>query len=164
MEDVYSSSFTPEQTVELQSMFQRCGFSGADWVDIPAWLVFTVKVPAANGGLVVVLALFPMVVYGLIREGDFVTSAGITNRAAITAMFALNGDRTCSGVPKVTTRLVSFKDSADASEVSAYLAGGGIYNNAHAHAYDSAFSARTPSRATGTSDRSGKRQRIRKTG
>src|SRR5208337_2161136 len=51
MEDVYSSSFTPEQTVELQSMFQRCGFSGADWVDIPAWLVFTVKVPAANGGL-----------------------------------------------------------------------------------------------------------------
>ena len=51
MEDIYSSSFTPEKTVELQKMFQRCGFSGADWVDIPAWLVFTVSVPGANGGL-----------------------------------------------------------------------------------------------------------------
>src|SRR5208337_3505223 len=51
MEDVYSSSFTPEQTVELQSMFQRCGFSGADWVDIPAWLLFTVSVPVTGGGL-----------------------------------------------------------------------------------------------------------------
>jgi hypothetical protein len=51
MEDIYSSSFSPEQTVELQSMFRRCGFSGAEWVDIPAWLVFTVQVPFANGGL-----------------------------------------------------------------------------------------------------------------
>lgn len=51
MEDIYSSTFTPEQTVELQSMFRRCGFSGAQWVDIPAWLTFSVLVPAASGGL-----------------------------------------------------------------------------------------------------------------
>lgn len=50
-QDVYSSGFTPTQTVELQSMFQRCGFAGADWVDIPAWLFFSVNVPTAGGGL-----------------------------------------------------------------------------------------------------------------
>lgn len=50
MEDIYSSTFTPEQTVTLQSMFQKCGFSGAEWVDIPAWLVFAVQVPAATPG------------------------------------------------------------------------------------------------------------------
>jgi hypothetical protein len=50
-QDVYSSSFTPTQTVELQSMFQRCGFKGTDWVDIPAWLFFSVTVPTAGGGL-----------------------------------------------------------------------------------------------------------------
>jgi hypothetical protein len=51
MEDIYSSTFTPEKTAELQLMFQRCGFSGAEWVDIPAYLVFSVQVPATNGGL-----------------------------------------------------------------------------------------------------------------
>jgi hypothetical protein len=50
MKDIYSSTFTPEQTVELQSMFQRCGFSGAEWVDIPAWLLFSVTVPALSPG------------------------------------------------------------------------------------------------------------------
>lgn len=40
-----------QQTVELQTMFERCGFKGADWVDIPAWLVFTAAVPATGGGL-----------------------------------------------------------------------------------------------------------------
>lgn len=49
--DIYASGFTPTQTVELQSMFEKCGFSGADWVDIPAWLCFSVLVPSANGGL-----------------------------------------------------------------------------------------------------------------
>ena len=43
-QDVYSSGFTPTQTVELQSMFQKCGFQGADWVDIPAWLMFTTQI------------------------------------------------------------------------------------------------------------------------
>jgi hypothetical protein len=51
VEDIYSSTFKPEQTVALQSMFQKCGFSGAEWVDIPAWLVFAVAVPATGGGL-----------------------------------------------------------------------------------------------------------------
>jgi hypothetical protein len=51
MEDIYSSSFTPEQTVQLQSMFQRCGFSGAEWIDLPVWLVFTIQVPLTGGGL-----------------------------------------------------------------------------------------------------------------
>jgi hypothetical protein len=51
MEDIYSSTFTPEKTAELQTMFQRCGFSGAEWVDIPVWLAFSVLVPAASGGL-----------------------------------------------------------------------------------------------------------------
>jgi hypothetical protein len=49
--DIYASGFSPTQTVELQSMFQKCGFSGADWIDIPAWLMFSVSVPYANGGL-----------------------------------------------------------------------------------------------------------------
>ena len=49
--DVYSSGLSPTQTVELQSMFQRCGFSGAEWVDIPAWLSYSVNVPHASGGL-----------------------------------------------------------------------------------------------------------------
>lgn len=51
MKDIYSSSLTPEQTVELQSMFRRCGFSGAEWIDIPHWLTLSVTVPSANGGL-----------------------------------------------------------------------------------------------------------------
>ena len=25
-------------------MFQKCGFQGADWVDIPAWLMFTTQI------------------------------------------------------------------------------------------------------------------------
>lgn len=49
-QDIYSAGFTPTQTVELQSMFQRCGFSGAEWVDLPAWLMFTLLVP--NGELI----------------------------------------------------------------------------------------------------------------
>ena len=52
MEDVYTAGPNPTQTVELQTMFKRCGFSGADWVDIPAWLMFSVQVPSAGGGLV----------------------------------------------------------------------------------------------------------------
>lgn len=41
--------FTPEQTVELDKMFQRCGFEGAEWLDVPAWIIFTQKVPVASG-------------------------------------------------------------------------------------------------------------------
>lgn len=51
MKDIYSSTLTPEQTVELQKMFRRCGFSGAEWIDIPHWLTLSVQVPSANGGL-----------------------------------------------------------------------------------------------------------------
>lgn len=47
-QDVYSSGFTPTQTVELQTMFQKCGFSGADWVDIPAWLMYTQQLTATQ--------------------------------------------------------------------------------------------------------------------
>ena len=51
MEDIYGSTLTPDQTVQLQSMFNRCGFEGDQWVDFPHWLVLAVTVPAANGGL-----------------------------------------------------------------------------------------------------------------
>lgn len=51
MIDIYGSTLTPEKTAELQSMFQRCGFSGAEWIDIPHWLTLSVAVPSANGGL-----------------------------------------------------------------------------------------------------------------
>ena len=47
-QDVYRSGFNPTQTVELQSMFQRCGFHGADWVDIPAWLMYTTQLAAGQ--------------------------------------------------------------------------------------------------------------------
>jgi hypothetical protein len=43
--------FGPERTVALQSMFEKCGFSSAEWVDIPQWLVFTAQVPSTGGGL-----------------------------------------------------------------------------------------------------------------
>lgn len=42
-QDIYSAGFTPTQTVELQSMFQKCGFQGAEWIDIPRWIFFTVQ-------------------------------------------------------------------------------------------------------------------------
>lgn len=48
MQDVYSAGFNPTQTVELQKMFEKCGFSGADWVDIPAWFMFTASVAAGQ--------------------------------------------------------------------------------------------------------------------
>lgn len=48
MQDVYSSGFTPTQTVELQTMFQRCGFQGTDWVDIPQWLIYTIQLSAGQ--------------------------------------------------------------------------------------------------------------------
>jgi hypothetical protein len=51
MEDIYSAQLPPDQTEELEAMFEKCGFEDAEWVDIPAWLVFTVTVPSANGGL-----------------------------------------------------------------------------------------------------------------
>jgi hypothetical protein len=47
-QDVYSAGFTPTQTVELQSMFQKCGFSGADWIDIPAWFMYTTQLSAGQ--------------------------------------------------------------------------------------------------------------------
>ena len=43
--------FGQEQTVELATMFARCGFKQADWVDIPAWILFTASVPVTGGGL-----------------------------------------------------------------------------------------------------------------
>ncbi len=43
--------FGPQQTVQLQSMFERCGFSGAQWIDIPKFLLFTASVPVTGGGL-----------------------------------------------------------------------------------------------------------------
>jgi hypothetical protein len=46
-----NQDFTPEQTVELDKMFELCGIGGLDWVDIPAWIDFTVQVPVAGGGL-----------------------------------------------------------------------------------------------------------------
>jgi hypothetical protein len=51
MENIYGSTLTPDQTVQLQSMFNRCGFSGDEWVDFPHWLTLSVTVPVANGGL-----------------------------------------------------------------------------------------------------------------
>lgn len=46
-----NNPFGPEQTVELASMFEKCGVSGIDWVDIPQWITFTVQVPTTGGGL-----------------------------------------------------------------------------------------------------------------
>jgi hypothetical protein len=43
--------FGQEQTVELSTMFERCGFQATDWVDIPAWILFTASVPTTGGGL-----------------------------------------------------------------------------------------------------------------
>jgi hypothetical protein len=43
------NTLTPEQTIQLDKMFYTCGVEG-DWVDIPAWLLFTVAVPTTNGG------------------------------------------------------------------------------------------------------------------
>jgi len=48
MNDVYSSGMLETQTVELQSMFQRCGFSGAEWVDIPRWTMYTNQLTAGQ--------------------------------------------------------------------------------------------------------------------
>ena len=47
-QDVYSAGFSPTQTVELQKMFQKCGFKGAEWVDIPAWLNYTIQLTAGQ--------------------------------------------------------------------------------------------------------------------
>lgn len=46
--DVYSAGFTPTQTVELQSMFQRCGFQGAEWIDMPQWFMYTNQLTAGQ--------------------------------------------------------------------------------------------------------------------
>lgn len=46
--DVYSAGFTPTQTVELQSMFQKCGFAGAEWIDLPAWFMYTTQLTAGQ--------------------------------------------------------------------------------------------------------------------
>lgn len=45
-QDVYSAGFSPTQTVELQSMFQKCGFSGADWIDLPQWFLYSTEIAA----------------------------------------------------------------------------------------------------------------------
>ena len=47
-QDVYSSGFTPTQTVELQSMFQKCGFQGAEWIDIPQYLMYTTQLTTSQ--------------------------------------------------------------------------------------------------------------------
>lgn len=52
MQDVFAASLDPQRTVELEKMFQRCGYSGADWIDMPGFINFSQQVPLANGGLV----------------------------------------------------------------------------------------------------------------
>jgi hypothetical protein len=48
---INANPFGPEQTVELQSVFEKCGVPGVEWIDIPKWITFTAAVPLAGGGL-----------------------------------------------------------------------------------------------------------------
>ncbi len=38
----------PSESLQLESMFKRCGLASQDWVDIPSWIVFNTVVPIAN--------------------------------------------------------------------------------------------------------------------